>query len=190
MLFAVCRDDGKNRLVWPRLWAIRLARLPKRIGRPRSTVSRASRATSCRAGAIRRFTPEPINCAGGVKHGVESIEPYGPSRCRPARGRVDPGANFQLAQGRKRTSPAGRGLRDDHLESTGQRNRPSSYGVTSRAITNAAARADRDLARIAIQGSRLSIHERPKHVEARTEGGHLEGDLIICKRTRPVLSSP
>ena len=34
---------------------------------------------------------------------------------------------------------------------------------------------------------RVSIHERPKHVEARTEGGHWEGDLIICKRTRPVL---
>src|ERR1700720_884977 len=32
--------------------------------------------------------------------------------------------------------------------STGQRNRPSSYGVTSRAITNAAARADRDLRKI------------------------------------------
>ena len=31
---------------------------------------------------------------------------------------------------------------------------------------------------------RVSIHERPKHVEARTEGGHWEGDLIICKRTR------
>ena len=28
---------------------------------------------------------------------------------------------------------------------------------------------------------RVSIHERPKHVEARTEGGHWEGDLIICK---------
>ena len=34
---------------------------------------------------------------------------------------------------------------------------------------------------------RISIHERPKTVDARTEGGHWEGDLIICKRTRPVL---
>ena len=32
--------------------------------------------------------------------------------------------------------------------STGQRNRPSSYSVTSRAITNAAARADRDFRKI------------------------------------------
>ena len=34
---------------------------------------------------------------------------------------------------------------------------------------------------------RVSIHERPKKVDARTEGGHWERDLIICKRTRPVL---
>jgi transposase, IS30 family len=34
---------------------------------------------------------------------------------------------------------------------------------------------------------RVSIHERPKDVDARTEAGHWEGDLIICKRTRPVL---
>jgi IS30 family transposase len=34
---------------------------------------------------------------------------------------------------------------------------------------------------------RVSIHERPKTVDARTEAGHWEGDLIICKRTRPVL---
>src|ERR1700739_2640772 len=34
---------------------------------------------------------------------------------------------------------------------------------------------------------RVSIHERPKTVDGRTEGGHWGGDLIICKRTRPVL---
>ena len=40
------------------------------------------------------------------------------------------------------------------------------------------------------QGSRLhprTAVERPKNVDARTEGGHWEGDLIICKRTRRVL---
>jgi len=70
--------------------------------------------------------------------------------------------------------------------STGQANRPSSYGVISRAVTNAAARAWSRPSRDTIK-DRVSIHERPKKVDARTEGGHWEGDLIICKRTRPVL---
>ena len=34
---------------------------------------------------------------------------------------------------------------------------------------------------------RVSIHERPENIDARTEAGYWEGDLIICKRTRPVL---
>ena len=34
---------------------------------------------------------------------------------------------------------------------------------------------------------RVSIHERPKTIDTRTEAGHWEDDLIICKRTRPVL---
>ena len=34
---------------------------------------------------------------------------------------------------------------------------------------------------------RSSIHDRPEVVQSREEAGHWEGDLIICKRTRPVL---
>ena len=34
---------------------------------------------------------------------------------------------------------------------------------------------------------RRSIHDRPESVEGREEAGHWEGDLLICRRTRPVL---
>jgi transposase, IS30 family len=34
---------------------------------------------------------------------------------------------------------------------------------------------------------RRSLHDRPAAVEGRREAGHGEGDLLICKRTRPVL---
>src|ERR687886_329761 len=34
---------------------------------------------------------------------------------------------------------------------------------------------------------RRSIHDRPEEVEKRQEAGHREGDLLICRRTRPVL---
>src|ERR671929_450968 len=34
---------------------------------------------------------------------------------------------------------------------------------------------------------RRSIHDRPEGVEERQEAGHWEGDLLICRRTRPVL---
>ena len=44
------------------------------------------------------------------------------------------------------------------------------------------ARPSRDMIK-----DRASIHDRPKDVEARADIGHWEGDLIICKRTRPVL---
>ncbi|MCP5085169.1 MAG: IS30 family transposase, partial [Alphaproteobacteria bacterium] len=34
---------------------------------------------------------------------------------------------------------------------------------------------------------RRSIHERGQNVAARAQGGHWEGDLMFCRRTRPVL---
>jgi IS30 family transposase len=98
---------------------------------------------------------------------------------------VDPGANFGLAAGRKRTSSAGGGLRDDlclHL-SGGSKGRAVGRYLTRR---HKRRRPRRSRPQDTIK-DRVSIHERPKTVDGRTEGGHWEGDLIICKRTRPVL---
>jgi len=44
------------------------------------------------------------------------------------------------------------------------------------------ARRSRDMLK-----DRASIHDRPDVVDSRGEAGHWEGDLILCKRTRPVL---
>src|SRR3712207_2524283 len=38
-----------------------------------------------------------------------------------------------------------------------------------------------------VLAERRSIHDRPQAVEERREAGHWEGDLLICRRTRPVL---
>lgn len=35
--------------------------------------------------------------------------------------------------------------------------------------------------------NRQSIHDRPQAVNDRSEFGHREGDLVICKRSRPLL---
>jgi transposase, IS30 family len=34
--------------------------------------------------------------------------------------------------------------------------------------------------------ARRSIHDRPAEVQERKDAGHGEGDLLLCKRTRPV----
>ena len=39
----------------------------------------------------------------------------------------------------------------------------------------------------AVIAERRSIHDRPESVQGRGEAGHWEGDLLICRRTRPVL---
>src|SRR5271167_1367173 len=62
--------------------------------------------------------------------------------------------------------------------SKGVRERPSRNELT---LTRRA-RPSRDTIK-----DRASIHDRPKTIESRGEAGHWEGDLIICKCTRPVL---
>ena len=70
--------------------------------------------------------------------------------------------------------------------STALTKRPNNFGVISRAVTNAGVRADRGPHEIRSKIGSPSMNGL-KTIDARTEAGHWEGDLIICKRTRPVL---
>ena len=177
----------ENRLVWPRLWAIRSARLPKRSA-GRSRRSRASsRATSCRAGATRRFTPAG---AYQLRRRREALI----ERDRALRTFVVD----RLAEGWTPSEISGwlKGGNEPRLRAVGCE---TIYAFIYRTAQQAEqlwryltrrhkrrrprrSRPSRDTIK-----DRVSIHERPKKVDARTEGGDWEGDLIICKRTRPVL---
>ena len=70
--------------------------------------------------------------------------------------------------------------------SIGQPKGPSSCGVISRVVINAAGHADRELRKIPSRIASPSTNG-PRLSTAEPRGGHWEGDLIICKRTRPVL---
>ena len=142
-------DDEREQIGLAKAVGHSIGAIAKAIGRPSRRSRASSRATSCRAGAIRRFTPpEPISCAGAVKRGSKEIEPYGPSLSTGSR-KGGPRSKFQAGSRAETNLACGPWVaRRSTPSSTGQRNRPSSYGVTSRAITNAAARADRDLRKI------------------------------------------
>src|SRR5208282_5052145 len=66
--------------------------------------------------------------------------------------------------------------------SIGPHRRPRPCGRRHKRRRPRRARASRDTIK-----DQASIHDRPKTIESRGEAGHWEGDLIICKCTRPVL---
>ena len=163
--------------------------IARRLQRAKSTVSRElTTQAPCRAGAIRRFTPpEPINCAGGVKPSSKKIrflktfvynrlagEMRTPEQISGwLKGRNEPRLRavgcetiyafiYRAAQ---KAEQLWRYLTRHHKRRRPPRSRPSRDTINDR----------------------VSIHERPETIAARTEAGHWEGDLIICKRTRPVL---
>ena len=123
------------------------------IGRPKSTVWRELCRNRLPSG---RYSP--LHAAGAyqlrrrrVKRGSKEIEPYGPSLSTGSQ-KGGPRSKFQAGSRAETNLACGPWVaRRSTPSSTGQRNRPSSYGVTSRAITNAAARADRDLRKIPLR---------------------------------------
>jgi IS30 family transposase len=91
---------------------------------------------------------------------------------------MEPRANWGLGETRKRTSSAGRGLRDHlRLHLPVSQEEAEQWWRYLTVVTNAADRADRDLSQSTIKDP-VSIQERPENVDARTEGSHWEGDLF------------
>jgi IS30 family transposase len=167
-------DDEREQIGLAKAVGHSIGAIAKAIGRPKSTVSRELLGNRLPSGRC-----SPLHAAGAYqlrrrREALIERSSLANLLCRPAGGRVDPRANFRLAQGRKRTSSACRGLRDDlrvHLQG-----RPTGRAVT--ALSHAPAQTPppapvETFARY--NKDRVSIHERPKKVDARTEGGPLGG---------------
>jgi IS30 family transposase len=161
--------------------------IARALGRARSTISRELRRNSLASG---RYSP--LHAAGAYLLGrqreavVEKDRPLGIF----LRDRLAEGWSPEQIAGWLK-SGAERGLRAIGCETiyafiyrAAQKAEELWRYLTRRHKRRRAhrARPSRDKIR-----NRASIHDRPKAIETRAEAGHWEGDLIICKRTRPVL---
>jgi transposase, IS30 family len=158
-------DDEREQVVQAKALGHSIGAIAQAIGRSKSTISRKLCRNRLPSG---RYSP--LHAAGAYRAGGVKRSSLTDLRCRPARGRVDPRANCRLAEGRKRTWSAGRGLRDDlrlHLPG-------SPTGRAVMALSHAPAQTPPP-APVETFANRVSIHERPKKIDARTEGGHWEG---------------
>ena len=160
--------------------------LPERsVGRKPPSPGSCSGTHSPRAG-IRRFTPpEPINCAGGGKRSSNERAICG---CSCVIGWPRGGRRADLRSLKSRNEPRLRAIGCETIYAfiyrTAQKAEALWRYLTCRHKRRRPRRARPS--RDAIK-DRASIHDRPKTIESRGEAGHWEGDLIICKRTRPVL---
>ena len=142
-------DDEREQIGLAKALGHSIGAIAQAIGRPKSTVWRELCRNRLPSG---RYSP--LHAAGAHQlrrrreAGSKEIEPYGPSLSTGSE-KGGPRSKFQAGSRAETNLACGPWVaRRSTPSSTGQRNRPSSYGVTSRAITNAAARADRDLRKI------------------------------------------
>jgi hypothetical protein len=99
---------------------------------------------------------------------------------------MDARTDLPLVEIWQRTAAAGHRLRDNLRLHLSNRTEGRGFVALSDATPQTPSPASRQTLRDAIK-DRASIHDRPKTIESRSEAGHWEGDLIICKCTRPVL---
>src|SRR3954451_18560705 len=159
-------------------------------GRPRRSAASCG-ATRCRGAAPCRCTPRAATASGGS----------GPRSWSATSGSAGSCASACWKAGRPSGSPAGSGGAGGGGEGRG-RGRVSAETIYAfvhrpgqkaeklwKLLPRGRARRGRRRARQArgtIAGRRL-IHDRPADVQERKAPGHWEGDLLLCKRTRPVL---
>src|SRR5215831_5905927 len=141
-------DDEREQIGLAKAVGHSIGAIAKAIGRPKSTVSRELSRNKLPSG---RYSP--LHAAGAYplrRRREARIERDRALRTfvvdRLAEGWAPEQISGWLKGGNLACGPWV--VRRSTPSSTRQRNRPSSYGVTSRAITNAAARADRDLRKI------------------------------------------
>ena len=143
-------DDERERIGLAKALGHSIGAIAHAIGRPKSTISRELSRNKLPSG---RYSP--LHAAGSLSIAQAACSAdrtrSRPTnlRCRPPRGGVDPGANFRLAEGRKRTSSAGRELRDDlRLHLSGSPKGRAVVALSHASSQNAAGHAGRDLRKI------------------------------------------
>ena len=141
-------DDEREQIGLAEALGHSIGAIAQAIGRPKSTVWRELCRNRLPGG---RYSP--LHAAGAYQlrrrreARIERV-PYGPSLSTGSQ-KGGPRSKFQAGSRAETNLACGPWVaRRSTPSSTGQANRPSSYGVTSRAITIAAARADRDLRKI------------------------------------------
>src|SRR3954453_6755185 len=175
--------EERERLAAPRAEGLTLRAVARALGRAASTISRELRRNALpkggylpahAEGCYRERRQRPAVAEGAERRGRLVREPL-----------LEGWTPEQIAGWLKRGEE--RGLRPVSLETIyAFIHRPGQRGEKLwKLLPRGRARRGRR-PRSTIAGRR-SIHDRPADVQERKDPGHREGDLLICRRTRPVL---
>jgi transposase, IS30 family len=181
------RLEERERLAALRVEGLSLRAIAARLGRAASTISRELRRNALPKGGYLPVHAEGCYLERRQRQAIlEQDERLG----RFVRERLLEGWTPERIAGWPKRGE-GRGLRPVSLETIyafvhrpGQR-AEKLWKLLPRGRARRGRRRARE-PRSAIAGRR-SIHDRPEEVQGREEAGHWEGDLLICRRTRPVL---
>src|SRR3954453_1431382 len=179
--------EERERLAAPEAEGLSLRAIARQLARAASTISRELRRNALPKGGYRPVHAEGCHLEGRQRPAVlERAERLG--RFAP-RGLLEGWTPEQIAGWLERGEA--RGPRPVSLETIyAFIHRPRQKGEKLwQLLPRGRARRGRRRARpprSTIAGRR-SIHDRPADVQERKDPGHWEGDLLICRRTRPVL---